>query len=236
MLVHCGGTHIAKIACAPGNGYCGWNGYKYACGTDGGEDPSSEYPKQCLEKCFPNCSGKECGDDGCGGSCGICPESAECVDGKCEGDEPIEEPQPEPYPDEPDYEIIEQNDTRKALDLLPEHVQMEVIEQIDSPTSVEPIERDDVNLTEYSIQESVNAEEAATGEIAEADPDGASGSNCNCSVEDGWARQTPSTGSLLVLMFTALALLRQLTARRRAHHGNFIFSVPAGELDTKKVT
>ena len=33
--------------------------------------------------CAIDCEGKECGDDGCGGSCGTCPFSLECVDGQC---------------------------------------------------------------------------------------------------------------------------------------------------------
>jgi len=34
--------------------------------------------------CFPLCEGKECGDDGCGGSCGECEEPAFCYEAKCE--------------------------------------------------------------------------------------------------------------------------------------------------------
>ena len=34
--------------------------------------------------CVPNCEGKECGDDGCGGSCAECPaEQPDCVEGVC---------------------------------------------------------------------------------------------------------------------------------------------------------
>ena len=33
--------------------------------------------------CEPDCEGKECGDDGCGGSCGACDEGLVCVDGTC---------------------------------------------------------------------------------------------------------------------------------------------------------
>jgi len=36
--------------------------------------------------CLPQCQNKECGDDGCGGSCGYCPPDEECnPDGYCEG-------------------------------------------------------------------------------------------------------------------------------------------------------
>ncbi len=34
--------------------------------------------------CEPNCVGRECGDDGCGGTCGGCPENLACdLDGQC---------------------------------------------------------------------------------------------------------------------------------------------------------
>ncbi|MCK5043839.1 hypothetical protein KAR52_02455 [Candidatus Pacearchaeota archaeon] len=36
-----------------------------------------------CEGCTPDCTGKECGDDGCGGSCGPC--DGTCTDGVCEG-------------------------------------------------------------------------------------------------------------------------------------------------------
>jgi hypothetical protein len=35
--------------------------------------------------CSPSCPGKNCGDDGCGGNCGVCPP--ECGDGACDGNE-----------------------------------------------------------------------------------------------------------------------------------------------------
>jgi len=34
--------------------------------------------------CTPNCWGKECGSDGCGGQCGWCPWTETCVGGKCQ--------------------------------------------------------------------------------------------------------------------------------------------------------
>jgi len=33
--------------------------------------------------CTPSCSGKECGSDGCGGSCGNCSTGLVCIDGSC---------------------------------------------------------------------------------------------------------------------------------------------------------
>jgi hypothetical protein len=35
------------------------------------------------QQCIPNCSGKECGDDGCGGTCTFCSGNNVCVSGSC---------------------------------------------------------------------------------------------------------------------------------------------------------
>jgi hypothetical protein len=35
-------------------------------------------------KCFPDCFGKECGDDGCGGTCGGCDDGDACTTGSCD--------------------------------------------------------------------------------------------------------------------------------------------------------
>ena len=45
-------------------------------GDTGPEDTAADV-------CEPECGGKECGDDGCGGSCGTCPAESCCVDGLC---------------------------------------------------------------------------------------------------------------------------------------------------------
>jgi hypothetical protein len=36
---------------------------------------------QCA--CAPSCTGKSCGDDGCGGRCGTCPQGQSCEAGSC---------------------------------------------------------------------------------------------------------------------------------------------------------
>lgn len=36
-----------------------------------------------CEPCVPNCGGKSCGDDGCGGSCGKCKTGESCYSGQC---------------------------------------------------------------------------------------------------------------------------------------------------------
>jgi formylglycine-generating enzyme required for sulfatase activity len=39
--------------------------------------------------CVPDCEDKSCGDDGCGGSCGMCPKGSSCTNGKCPGIEHV---------------------------------------------------------------------------------------------------------------------------------------------------
>lgn len=46
------------------------------------------FPNICLDGecvCIPQCDGKECGDDGCGGQCGQCDFGCVCADGTCIG-------------------------------------------------------------------------------------------------------------------------------------------------------
>jgi hypothetical protein len=50
----------------------------HACGADA---PSGEQDATCI----PDCTGRECGDDGCGGSCGTCDDGNPCTDDLCGG-------------------------------------------------------------------------------------------------------------------------------------------------------
>lgn len=61
------------IACASGADCFG----SYECtSVDGGN--------YCMPGvCVPSCSGKTCGDDGCGGACGVCSAEQQCVEGAC---------------------------------------------------------------------------------------------------------------------------------------------------------
>ncbi len=63
---------------------CGWNpdtGYDcYIAATSG----PATYPRDCAA-CAPACGGRECGDDGCGGSCGTCSGGGTCSNGVCGG-------------------------------------------------------------------------------------------------------------------------------------------------------
>jgi len=59
----CGGTLSCGSCTAPQT--CGGGGTANVCG------------------CTPSCTGKNCGDNGCGGSCGSCTSPATCVSGTC---------------------------------------------------------------------------------------------------------------------------------------------------------
>ena len=60
-------------------GSCGFCPPGYVCDVETVIDPKIYV---CVP-CTPNCSGKECGDNGCGGSCGTCPAGWNCEDGVC---------------------------------------------------------------------------------------------------------------------------------------------------------
>lgn len=53
--------------------------------TDGGDKKDTGTVKQDKGTCQPSCSGKQCGPDGCGGSCGSCnaPEVCNTAQAKC---------------------------------------------------------------------------------------------------------------------------------------------------------
>ncbi len=84
VLLYCENNQLMSIDCS-GNQDCGWNasaGY-YDCGTGGAADPSGDNPMDCVE-CEPDCGGKACGSDGCGGSCGQCSDDQSCnASGQC---------------------------------------------------------------------------------------------------------------------------------------------------------
>ena len=49
---------------------------------DAAPDPGPTNTEEVID-CEPTCDGVECGDDGCGGSCGACPSVAQCSTGQC---------------------------------------------------------------------------------------------------------------------------------------------------------
>ncbi len=101
--VFCQGGKLICLDCAGISPKCGWTpGKEYNCGTDGSPDPSGIFSPVCsfcdpacgvgescvdgtCTPCQPDCDGKECGFDGCGGSCGICPAGEWCQnDSSCQ--------------------------------------------------------------------------------------------------------------------------------------------------------
>jgi len=61
--------------------WCGWSSSTYTCTISQTSDPTGTFPR----KCPSDCTGKDCGDDGCGGSCGTCTATYqwECRQGIC---------------------------------------------------------------------------------------------------------------------------------------------------------
>jgi len=65
---------------------CGWRAAGGSAGYDcggTGSDPTGIFPRECREPCRPDCGGRECGSDGCGGYCGTCENDRACENGRC---------------------------------------------------------------------------------------------------------------------------------------------------------
>jgi len=74
----CLDSNTQKYTCAQGVDGC-WDRVTVACGTN--ETCSNG---QCVELTC-SCAGRVCGDDGCGVSCGTCPDGQSCDGGLCKG-------------------------------------------------------------------------------------------------------------------------------------------------------
>ena len=60
--------------------------WEYNCRSSGLRNCPSGYGCSngaCVTSCTPNCVGKTCGDNGCGGSCGTCGSGQTCTNGSC---------------------------------------------------------------------------------------------------------------------------------------------------------
>jgi len=89
-VVYCAGDGLQYINCdnqtEPDKGLCGWNdalGF-YDCTTSATQGPGLPY--YCPGGCVPDCFQKQCGDDGCGGSCGGCPPGLVCDANLCQAE------------------------------------------------------------------------------------------------------------------------------------------------------
>ncbi len=75
-------------------GYCGEKGSDKICWCDdqciANADCCPDACNACslCGDCTPNCTGRQCGSDGCGGICGNCPAGMPCSNGICQGCQP----------------------------------------------------------------------------------------------------------------------------------------------------
>lgn len=81
-------TGSCYLESCSGHGACDSTSGAPVCMCDDGYASPMEDPLAC--NCVPNCDGRMCGDDGCGGSCGGCGEGQNCNEGQCEGQPPPE--------------------------------------------------------------------------------------------------------------------------------------------------
>ncbi len=81
----CDGTCYGEELCCPtGNIVCEGQCRDWEC-CAGADCPTGSVcdPTTHSCQCVPNCTGKSCGDDGCGGSCGTCLGGQTCTNGAC---------------------------------------------------------------------------------------------------------------------------------------------------------
>ncbi len=85
----CDGKDCGEDGCG---GFCGTCGSGWTCDAGTCQCPNMVCGDACCAAaelcvegacCLPACDGKECGSDGCGGSCGTCEGELVCQDGKC---------------------------------------------------------------------------------------------------------------------------------------------------------
>ena len=90
-----------QVSCS-GNGTCMPSGDTPVCACNEGYANNPEDPLRC--DCVPQCEGMQCGSDGCGGSCGNCPDGQSCDfgSGQCQGDPDPSTTEPDPSTTMPD--------------------------------------------------------------------------------------------------------------------------------------
>lgn len=72
-----------ELCCPTGSIVCDGQCRAWECCSDSDCSPGSTcHPETHTCQCIPDCTGKTCGDDGCGGSCGSC-EGQICLNGSC---------------------------------------------------------------------------------------------------------------------------------------------------------
>jgi len=82
-VVWCQDDKLYCIDCPNFDMSCGWMASPYGSGYDCGgayDDPTGAHPRDC--QCEPQCNGRACGEDGCGGVCGVCESGFACDSAK----------------------------------------------------------------------------------------------------------------------------------------------------------
>ena len=88
VLHYCDEDFAMEVDCSALGLTCGWKestGW-YDCVEDQLPSGKPELPLWCPGTCPPQCDGKECGPDGCGGVCGNCEAGSVCENGLCSPD------------------------------------------------------------------------------------------------------------------------------------------------------
>ena len=81
MAISCNDSNPCTTdSCDPGDG-CQNDAVQNGTVCPGGEQYEC-MNSQCV--CVPNCADKQCGNDGCGGSCGECGNGDKCIDFTCQ--------------------------------------------------------------------------------------------------------------------------------------------------------
>mgnify|MGYP002640217548 FL=1 len=89
---YCDGGECLPWVCTPGEAFCEDNKARVCDAKGSGVlneidcGDSVCTAGECVN-CIPQCSGKDCGEDDCGGSCGTCGEDETCTDGICQPDQ-----------------------------------------------------------------------------------------------------------------------------------------------------
>jgi hypothetical protein len=174
----------------------------------------------CLP-CVPSCDGRACGDDGCDGSCGVCPQGLDCEEGACVGSPEADPSGSEPSSGELSPEVVGEPSPEVVGELgaetSPEGEEDREPESMGEPAGSEarPEPVEEVHAEGTSVDAEVVGAEVVTDLRGEGDPapepdDGTSGGS-SCTLG---ARSAP--GSAWALLFASAVFLRAIRRRRSA--------------------
>ena len=76
-------TCLCALDCGLESATCGWGEQFMMCSEPPAQPGPDGLACDWAGECVPSCAGKQCGSDGCGGSCGTCPGGQACQAGAC---------------------------------------------------------------------------------------------------------------------------------------------------------